>query len=83
MFPLVIGSNQLGMKLDQYTEKMENVYQDSLKSLPGGMINYRWNRLIKKLKKLSGRKQNSYLMVWHFWAKKNLGRTGRLPSSAC
>ena len=63
MFPLVIGSNQLGMKLDQYTEKMENVvYQDSLKSLPGGMINYRWNRLIKKLKKLSGR--NKTLTLW-------------------
>ena len=63
MFPLVIGSNQLGMKLDQYTEKMENaVYLDSLKSLPGGMINYRWNKLIKKLKELSGR--NKTLTLW-------------------
>ena len=63
MFPLVIGSNQLGMKLDQYTEKMENVvYQDSLRSLPGGMINYRWNKLIKKLKELSGR--NKTLTLW-------------------
>ena len=63
IFPLVIGSNQLGMKLDQYTEKMENVvYQDSLKSLPGGMMNYRWNKLIKKLKKLSGR--NRTLTLW-------------------
>ena len=63
MFPLVIGSNQMGMKLDQYTETMENVvYQDSLKSLRGGMIHYRWKQFIKRIKIISGKKRT--LTLW-------------------
>ena len=63
IFPLVIGSNQMGMKLDQYTETMENVvYQDSLKSLRGGMIHYRWKQFIKRLKTISGKKKT--LTLW-------------------
>lgn len=63
IFPLVIGSNQMGMKLDQYTETMENiVYQDSLKSLRGGTIHYRWKQFIKQLKKISGKKKT--LTLW-------------------
>ena len=63
IFPLVIGSNQMGMKLDEYTETMENVvYQDSLKSLRGGIINYRWKQFIKQIKKISGKKKT--LTLW-------------------
>ena len=63
MFPLVIGSNQMGMKLDQYTDKMKkNVCQDSLKSLGISMLKYRWNRLIKYIKKISG--NNNTLTFW-------------------
>ena len=55
MFPTVIGSNQLGMKLDQYSEKMERiVYQDSLNRLDGSMINYKYNQIIKHLKNSIG-----------------------------
>jgi len=58
IFPLVIGSNQMGMKLDEYTDVMENVvYQDSLKSLRGGLMNYRWKQFLKKLKTISIRKK--------------------------
>ena len=63
MFPLVIGSNQMGMKLDRYTETMEKVvYQDSLKGLRGGVVTYRWQKFIKKLKKISSRKKT--LTLW-------------------
>ena len=63
MFPLVIGSNQLGMKLDQYSEKMEEiVYKDSLKNRRGGMIHYQWNQIVKRLKEISLR--NKKLTLW-------------------
>ena len=63
MFPLVIGSNQMGMKLDQYTEAMENVvYQDSIKGLRGGVVNYRWQKFIEKIKTISTRKKT--LTLW-------------------
>ena len=55
MFPAVIGSNQLGMKLDQYSENMEKiVYHDSLKSLNKNLINYQYNQVIKKFKNFFG-----------------------------
>ena len=63
MFPAVIGSNQLGMKLDQYTEKMEKIiYEDSLKSSYYSMIGYRWNKLKNKLRAFSGKGKT--LTLW-------------------
>ncbi len=63
MFPLVIGSNQMGMKLDQYTDKMEKVVcQDSLKGFGISMLNYRWSTFIKDIKKISG--NNNTLTLW-------------------
>jgi hypothetical protein len=63
MFPVVIGSNQLGIKLDKYSDQMEKVvYTDSIKGLYGGIINYRWNRAINLLKKIS--KNNKTLTLW-------------------
>ena len=57
MFPLVIGSTQLGTKLDKYTDEMEKVvHDDSLKGLHG------WNTAINKLKKLTGKKRT--LTLW-------------------
>ena len=55
IFPLVIGSNQLGTQLDIYTDKMEKiVYEDSMNSLYGGTINYKLamlkNAMIKSFK---------------------------------
>ena len=59
MFPLVVKSNQL----DKYTETMETaVYHDSLKSIRGGLINYRLKQLIKRLEMASGRKKT--LTLW-------------------
>ena len=50
MFPLVIGSNQLGIKLDKYSDKMEEiVYKDSLKDLYGGTFKYRWKQAINAI----------------------------------
>ena len=58
VFPTVIGSNQLGMKLDQYTEKMENaVYKDSLEKLPTRI----WKRIIKNIRSFGG---NRNLILW-------------------
>ena len=63
MFPLVIGSNQLGIKLDKYSDYMEKVvYKDSLKDLHGGIINYRWNQAVSTLKKRSAK--NKTLTLW-------------------
>jgi hypothetical protein len=50
MFPLVIGSNQLGIKLDKYSDEMEKVvYRDSLKDLYGGTLKYRWKQAINAI----------------------------------
>ena len=58
VFPTVIGSNQLGMQLDQYTEKMESViYKDSLENLPTRI----WKQMIKNFRSLSG---NKTLTLW-------------------
>ena len=58
VFPTVIGSNQLGMQLDQYTEKMESViYKDSLEKLPTRI----WKQMIKNFRSLSG---NKTLTLW-------------------
>ena len=63
MFPLVIGSNQLGIKLDKYSDQMEKiVYKDSLKDLYGGIIHYRWNQAIRTLKKIPTK--NKTLTLW-------------------
>jgi hypothetical protein len=63
MFPLVIGSNQLGIKLDKYSDQMEKiVYKDSLKGLYGGIINYRWNQAIRTLKQIPTK--NKTLTLW-------------------
>ena len=64
MFPAVIGSNQLGMKLDQYTEKMEKVvYQDSFKGLYTSMIGYQFNQAIKNIKNLW--RNNKTFTLWY------------------
>ena len=58
VFPTVIGSNQLGMKLDQYTEEMERtVFKDSLEKLPTRI----WKRMIKKISSFGG---NRNLTLW-------------------
>ena len=58
VFPAVIGSNQLGMKLDQYTEEMEKtVYKDSLEKLPTRI----WKRIIKNIRSFGG---NRNLILW-------------------
>ena len=58
VFPAVIGSNQLGMKLDQYTEEMEKtVYKDSLEKLPTRI----WKRIIKNIRSFSGKRN---LILW-------------------
>ena len=63
MFPLVIGSNQLGIKLDEYSDKMEKiVYTDSLKDLYGGTLNYRWHQAINAVVKPP--KKNRTLTLW-------------------
>ena len=59
VFPTVIGSNQLGMKLDQYTEEMERtVFKDSLEKLPTRI----WKRMIKKIRSFGG---NRNLILWY------------------
>ena len=63
MFPLVIGSNQLGIRLDKYSDQMEKVvYKDSLKDLYGGIIYYRWNQAINAIKKIPTK--NKTLTLW-------------------
>ena len=63
MFPLVIGSNQLGIKLDKYSDAMEKiVYKDSLKDLYGGSINYRWHQAINAIIKRP--KKDRTLTLW-------------------
>jgi hypothetical protein len=63
MFPVVIGSNQLGIKLDKYSDKMEKVvYKDSLKDLCGGAIHYRWWQAINLFKRIPIK--NKTLTLW-------------------
>ena len=63
MFPLVIGSNQLGIKLDKYSDKMEKiVYRDSLKDLYGGTFKYRLKQAINAIIKPA--KENRTLTLW-------------------
>lgn len=63
MFPLVIGSNQLGIKLDKYSDKMEKiVYEDSLKDLHGGTIKYRCHQAINKI--INSPEKNRTLTLW-------------------
>ena len=62
-FPSIIGSNQLGMKLDQYSEEMEKVvYQDSVKSWLNKSIQSRWDKIFQKVKKMLKRKTT--LILW-------------------
>lgn len=63
MFPLVIGSNQLGMQPDQYSDQMEKiVYDDSLKSLNIGIFNYLKYQAISLFKKTSVKRKT--LILW-------------------
>ena len=63
MFPLVIGSTQLGTKLDKYTDEMEKVvHDDSLKKFHEKIIDYGWGKAINALKKLTGK--NRTLTLW-------------------
>ena len=63
MFPLVIGSNQLGIKLDKYSDKMERVVkEDSFKGLRGGILHYRLNQVFYALKRLTNK--NKTLTLW-------------------
>ena len=63
MFPLVIGSNQLGIKLDKYSDKMEKVVkEDSFKGLRGGILHYRLNQVLYALKRLTNK--NKTLTLW-------------------
>ena len=63
IFPLVIGSNQLGIKLDEYSDTMEEiVLKDSLQSMRGGTVKHRWNRFVQKIKRISRR--NRTLTLW-------------------
>ena len=63
MFPLVIGSNQLGIKLDKYSDEMEKVvYRDSLKDLYGGTFKYRWKQAINAI--IKPPKENRTLTLW-------------------
>lgn len=58
VFPTVIGSNQLGMKLDEYSEKMERmVYRDSIENWTARI----WKKIIKNIKSASG---NKTLTLW-------------------
>ena len=63
MFPLVIGSTQLGTKLDKYTDEMEKVvHDDSLKKFHEKIIDYGWGKAINALKKLTTK--NRTLTLW-------------------
>ena len=63
MFPLVIGSNQLGIKLDKYSDKMEKIVkEDSFKGLRGGILHYRLNQALYTLKRLTNK--NKTLTLW-------------------
>ena len=63
MFPLVIGSNQLGIKLDKYSDKMEKIVkEDSFKGLRGGILHYRLNQVLYALKRITNK--NKTLTLW-------------------
>ena len=63
LFPLVIGSNQLGMKLDQYSEKMEKVvYLDSTQGWRNNVIRSRWNQVFNQIKKVFNK--SNTLTLW-------------------
>ena len=63
MFPLVIGSNQLGIKLDKYSDKMEKIVkEDSFKGLRGGILHYRLNQVLYALKRITHK--NKTLTLW-------------------
>ena len=58
VFPTIIGSNQLGMKLDKYTEKMERTVQkDSMEKLPTRI----WKKIKKYIRSLTRKKT---LTLW-------------------
>ena len=63
MFPLVIGSNQLGTKLDIYSDKMEKtVYEDSTKDLYSSNLLTKLKKQLNALKKI--RNKNRTLTLW-------------------
>ena len=63
LFPLVIGSNQLGTKLDKYTDRMEQViYEDSVRDLYSNNFLTKFRKSINILKGI--RKRNSTLSLW-------------------
>lgn len=59
VFPTIIGSNQLGMKLDQYTEEMENAVYNECR---GKLATRIWGKVVKKLRSLAG--GNKTLTLW-------------------
>ena len=64
IFPAVVGSNQLGGKLDQYTEKMEEiVYKDSIKTRRTKAFFNRLNQYINRRVKISKTKSRE-LVLW-------------------
>ena len=71
-FPSIIGSNQLGMKLDQYSEEMEKVvYQDSVKGWSNQGIQSRWDKIFQKFKKILNRK-NTFILWFGISGQKRI-----------
>ena len=72
LFPSIIGSNQLGMKLDQYSEKMEKVvYQDSVKGWRNQSIKSRWGKIFQKFKKTLN-KGNTFILWFGISGQKRI-----------
>ena len=59
VFPTIIGSNQLGMKLDQFTEEMESSVYNECRGKLAARI---WGKVIKKSRSLAG--GNKTLSLW-------------------
>jgi len=64
-FPLVIGSNQLGNRLDQYTDQMEKIVcKDSLKSMKNGVISHLSNKFMNIIIRRTSKRKNRELVLW-------------------
>ena len=61
-FPLVIGSNQLGNRLDQYTDQMEKIVcKDSLKSMKNGILSYLSNKFMNIIMRRTSKERTESL----------------------
>ena len=63
LFPSIIGSNQLRMRLDKYSQKMEDiVYQDSINGWYYTNIRNRFGQILQKIDQIFNRKNT--LVLW-------------------